>query len=139
MSGVDAQSCVFFDTNILLYLLSENDKKADCSETLISRGGIISAQVLNEFASVASKNLRMEYADIREILDSLRSICTVVPLSLETHNMGIDIAERYGFAFYDSLIVASALQSDCSILYTENLQNNQIIEKQLTLINPFIS
>lgn len=139
MSGVDAQSCVFFDTNILLYLLSENDKKSDCSETLISRGGIISAQVLNEFASVASKNLRMEYADIREILDSLRSICTVVPLSLETHNMGIDIAERYGFAFYDSLIVASALQSDCSILYTENLQNNQIIEKQLTLINPFIS
>jgi predicted nucleic acid-binding protein len=131
-------SKVFFDTNILLYLLSEDHKKADCSEHLLSKGGVISVQVLNEFVSVASRKLKMNYLEIRDILDSIRSIVTVQAMNVETHDSGLDIAEKYKFSFYDSLIIASALKAGCDTLYTEDLQHQQRLEKRLTVVNPFV-
>lgn len=128
----------FFDTNILLYLLSEDVVKADRAEELIAGGGIISVQVLNEFASVASRKLQMSWVEIREVLEPIRRVCKVSPVIEETHERGIDIAERYGLAFYDSTIVSAALQNDCQILYSEDMQHGQIFDKQLTLCNPFV-
>ena len=131
------KSKVFFDTNILLYLLSEDHEKAACSENLISLGGVISVQVLNEFVSVASRKLKMSYLEIRDILDSIRSIVTVQAMDVETHDTGLDIAEKNRFSFYDSLIIASALEAGCDILYTEDLQHKQRIDNRLTIVNPF--
>jgi predicted nucleic acid-binding protein len=127
----------FFDTSVLLYLLSSEAEKADRVEALLADSGVISVQVLNEFTTVASRKLAMPLADIREILETVRKICRTQPLTVEDHDRAIQIMERYKFSFYDSVIVASALRADCKILYSEDLQHGQVIEKQLTVINPF--
>ncbi|NOS73753.1 MAG: PIN domain-containing protein [Methyloglobulus sp.] len=128
----------FFDTNILLYLLSGDSGQAACVEAIVSKGGIISVQVLNEFASVASRKLGMTYAEIRDYLVTIRAVCDVRPLTVETHLMGLDIAERYGFSFYDSLVVSAALLSDCTTLYSEDMQHGQKIENRMVVANPFL-
>ena len=128
----------FFDTNVLLYLLSGDIIKADRAETIISTGGVISVQVLNEFASVALRKLQMSFPEIREILQTIRVPCNIQPLTIETHELGLDITERYGFSLYDSMIVSAALQSECTVLYSEDLQHGQKIETQLVITNPFL-
>ena len=127
----------FFDTNVLLYLLSNDVEKADRAEALLAAGGIVSVQVLNEFASVASRKLAMTIAEIREILSTVCSVCVVKSLDVETHELGLELAERYGFSIYDSLIVAAAVRAGCAILYTEDLQQGQMIEK-LHIRNPVV-
>jgi len=89
----------FFDTNVLLYLLSEDTTKSDRAEELVANGGVISVQVLNEFAAVASGKLGMSWSEIRDVLTPIRAICEVEPLTIENHDHGIEIAERYGFHF----------------------------------------
>ena len=127
----------FFDTNVLLYLLSKDAAKADRAEALLASGGVVSVQVLNEFASVASRKLAMTIAEIREILSTIRAACAVMPLDIETHDLGLDIAERHRFSIYDALIVAAAVRAGCAILYTEDLQQGQVIEK-LQIRNQFV-
>jgi predicted nucleic acid-binding protein len=129
----------FFDTNILLYFLSEDAAKADRVEELIANGGVISVQVLNEFAAVASRKLGMSWSEIRDVLAPIRAVCKIKPLTVETHDLGIEIAERYAVSFYDAMIIASALRAGCKILYSEDLQDRQIIERQLRIRNPFAS
>jgi predicted nucleic acid-binding protein len=129
---------VFFDTNILLYLLSADAAKADRAEELLAGGGIVSVQVLNEFAAVAARKLAMSYGEIRDALAPIRTICEVEPLSIELHDRAVGIAERYGFSIYDATIVAAALSAGCETLYSEDLQDGQVIET-LTIRNPFSS
>ena len=128
----------FFDTNVLLYLLSEDSRKADRSEALMATGGVISVQVLNEFSSVASRKLKMPYSEIRDTLSIIRAVCQTQAVTIDIHELGLDIAERYGYALYDSMIVSAALQSGCTILYSEDMQYAQIIEGQLAITNPFL-
>jgi predicted nucleic acid-binding protein len=127
---------IFFDTNVILYLLSEEAAKANRAEEIIASGGIISLQVLNEFAAVASRKLAMEFGEIREVLATVRAVCTIKPVDIETHELGLDLAQRYRFSVYDALIVAAALRAGCKILYTEDLRHNQRIEG-LTIRNRF--
>ena len=127
----------FFDTNVLLYLLSKDTAKADRAETLLASGGVVSVQVLNEFVAVTTRKLAMTILEIREILSTIRAVCTVKPLDIETHDLGLDIAEHYKFSIYDALIVAAAARAECVILYTEDLQHGQVIEK-LRIQSPFV-
>ena len=126
----------FFDTNILLYLVSGDLAKANRAEALIAAGGVISVQVLNEFVSVASRKLAMSLPEIREVLSAIRAICAVEPLSIQTHDLGVDLAERFRLSFYDALIVAAAVLAKCDTLYSEDMQDGQRIEK-VTIRNPF--
>ena len=129
----------FFDTNVLLYLLSDDIAKSDMAETLLAKGGLISVQVLNEFCSVASRKLGMSWTEIREFLDTVRAVCDVVPVTVETHDRALDLSERYGFSIYDSLILASAILAGCITLFTEDLQNEQRIDDRITVCNPFVA
>ena len=129
----------FFDTNVLLYLLSTDEAKADRAEELLADGAVISVQVLNEFAAVASRKLGLSWSEIKDFLSPIRTICEIEPLTLETHDRGIELAERYGFSFFDATIVASALNAGCKILYSEDLQHDQLIANQLRIRNPFTS
>jgi len=133
MSATD----IFFDTSVLLYLLSEDQHKADRAEALVGAGGIISVQVLNEFASVALRKLAMALPDVRDVLATIRAVCTVRPVDVETHELGLDIVGRYRFSLYDSLIVAAAARAGCTTLYAEDLQDGQSIGR-LTIRNPFL-
>ena len=91
-------------------------------------------QVLNEFASVATRKLAMTIPEIREILSTIRAICVVRSLDIETHDLGLEMAAI--FSIYDGLIVAAAVSAGCAILYTEDLQQGQVID-HLTIQNPF--
>lgn len=127
----------FFDSNVLIYLFSGDDTKADEAERLLSQGGVISVQVLNEFASVAARKAGMSSAEIREALEPIRSICTVHPLTEEIHDLGMQLTERYQLSIYDAMIVGSALAAGCSTLFSEDMQDGQIIDRKLHIRNPF--
>jgi len=129
----------FFDTSVLLYLLSNDTQKADRVETLLAEQGTISVQVLNEFAAVAFRKLKMPMAEVREILDTVRAVCDVEPLTIETHDRALAIVERYGFSLHDSLPIAAALLTGRKRLYCEDLQHGQLIERQLRVVNPFVA
>jgi predicted nucleic acid-binding protein len=127
----------FFDTNVLLYLLSGDHARAGRAEKELSSGGVVSVQVLNEFASVASRKLQMSIAEIREVLTAIRAVCTIVSISAETHDLGLQIAERYGLSVYDSMIVASALLAECKTLISEDMQDGQTFHGRIRVRNPF--
>lgn len=127
---------VFFDSNLLLYLFSADTAKAQRAESVIGQGGTVSIQVLNEFASVARRRVKLEFPEIREALRAIRSGCRVVSLDVETHDLGILIAERYRYSIYDGMIIAAAIRAGCTRLYSEDLHHGQRIEG-LTILNPY--
>ena len=127
----------FFDTNVLLYLLSGDALRADHAERELSGGGVISVQVLNEFASVAWRKLGMSVAEIREVLVTIRTVCTVVPITEEVHDLGLQLIEKYRLSLYDAMIVAAALLAGCKTLFSEDMQHGQVFEGSLEIENPF--
>jgi predicted nucleic acid-binding protein len=134
MSAADS----FFDTSVLLYLLSEDSRKADRVEDLLAERGTISVQVLNEFAAVAIRKLGMPLRDVVEFLGTVRAVCDVKPVTLATHDRGMEISGRYAFSLYDSMLIASALIAGLDRFYSEDLQHGQLIDGRLRLINPFL-
>lgn len=127
----------FFDTNVVFCLLSADAAKADRAEALLAGGGTVSVQVLNEFASVASRKLGLSWAEIREVLATVRAVCDVRPLAVETHDRALVLIEGHSLSVYDALIVASALEAGSQILWTEDMQHDRLIEQRLRLRNPF--
>jgi predicted nucleic acid-binding protein len=127
----------FIDSNVLIYLLSANVNKANQAEAVVRAGGRISVQVLNEIANVALRKLGMPWTEINEVLALIRSICPVEPLAIETHDRGKLVSERYGLSVYDAMIVAAALLAGCETLYSEDMQDDLLIERQLRICNPF--
>jgi len=134
MSGADA----FLDTSVVLYLLSADARKADRVEALLAAGGAISVQVLNELAAVARRKSALSWPEVREALSVVRAACVTHPLTEEVHDRGVDIAERYGFSVHDSTIVAAAQVAGCRTLFSEDLQHAQVIDRTLTVRNPFV-
>jgi predicted nucleic acid-binding protein len=127
----------FFDTSVILYLLSANSAKADRVEGLLAEQGTVSVQVLNEFAAVSTRKLGLSLAEVREVLAAVRAVCVTHAVTEENHDRGLEVAERYGFSLYDSMIVAAALLAGCGTLYSEDLQHRQIIDGRLRILNPF--
>lgn len=127
---------LFFDTNILLYLLSEDRTKADLSERLVASGGVSSVQVMNEFASVASRKLCLGWIEIIDILSTVRRVLRIVPVTVEVHELALRWCKRYGFSVYDSAILAAAQIAGCRVVATEDLQHGQQVGN-LRLLNPF--
>lgn len=130
----------FADSNIVLYLASADVRKSQVSDGLLRADAtcIVSVQVLNEITNVLRRKYRFSWDETRIFLDMIRSACEVVNFSIEDHMLGLDLAERYGFSIYDSMIVASALQSGCDILYSEDMQHRQSIDGVLTIVNPYL-
>lgn len=133
MNGADG----FFDTRVVLYLLSTDAAKADRAEAVLALGGTISVQVLDEFAAVASRKLRMSWREVRDVLARIRAVCTVVPVTIETHEQALRIARRCGLSIDDALIASAALLAGCRTLHSDDMQDGQVIERRLTIRNPF--
>jgi predicted nucleic acid-binding protein len=128
----------FFDTNVFVYAIIQDDPRSDHAEELIAQGGTVSVQVLSEFAAVARRKTKMPWVEIRRALDGIKVLCPdPLPITLATQGEALAIAERYRYKIYDALIVASALEARCTILYSEDMQDGQVIERQLTIRNPF--
>lgn len=127
----------FFDTNILMYLASDDATKADRAETIVREGGTISVQVLNEVTNVARRKMQLSWQETRGFLSSLRELLTVHPITVDTHELGLALAERYHLGIYDALIAASALLAECDKLWSEDMQDGMAIDKRLRIVNPF--
>jgi predicted nucleic acid-binding protein len=129
---------VFFDTNVLIYSIAQNDPRSMQAETLLAAGGRVGVQQLNEMVSVTRRKMGMPWPEIREALDAILTLCpTPVAITLATHQSALEIAERYGYGIYDALVLAAALQSKCRIIYSEDFQDGQLIEGKVTVRNPF--
>jgi len=127
----------FFDTNVLLYLLSSDARKADAAEHLVNLGGTMSVQVLNEFTQVARRKLQMPAVDVVSVLATLRRALRVEVLTEATHDLGVEISVKYSLSVYDAMVVASGLLCGAKTLYSESMQSGLLVEKQLRIENPF--
>jgi predicted nucleic acid-binding protein len=128
----------FFDSNVLIYAMVSGDSRRERAQQLVAQGGVISVQVLNEFVAVARRRMRMPWEDVIEALDAVRVLFpSPVSLTLNTHEAALKIAQQYGFGVYDALIAAAALEANCSTLYSEGMEDGQIIDGQMTIQNPF--
>jgi len=127
----------FFDTNVLVYMASANEPKADRASELVGQTGFVSVQVLNEFSSVARRKLRWDWGDIREFVADVLVPVEACQVSLTTHNLGLSLAERHGLHIYDAMIVAAALEADCDTLYSEDMHAGLVVDDRLRIVNPF--
>jgi predicted nucleic acid-binding protein len=127
---------VFIDTNILVYTYSEAElAKQQVARSISSnQNAWISTQVLQEFSNVLLKKFKKPPVEIKATLTET----SVFTNTRQTIFKAVDLLEKYGFSFYDSLILASALESNCEILYSEDLSHNQLIEGKLRILNPFL-
>ncbi|MBV5348457.1 PIN domain-containing protein [bacterium] len=133
---------VFLDTNVLIYAYSVDEKEKQEKATQLlnfySEQLIISNQVLNEISNTLFKKFRKTSLEVRNVILEISSALTVVNFHLKTQLVAITIKERYGLQFYDSLIIATALEYGCTKLISEDMQHGLVIDNCLTIENPFI-
>jgi len=130
---------VFLDTNILVYTYSSTEptKQEIAQNIVINTRTFISTQVLQELTNIITRKFKFSYQKATAVIEEC---CINSDLSTNTKDtllLAHQIADKYGFSFYDSLIVSAALECDCSILYSEDMQHNQLISQTLRIINPF--
>jgi len=136
---------VFFDSNIIIYLFDKSEKdKYELVKYLFYKNlqeniSYISTQVINEFIVIASQKIKspLSLEEIKKRIDFLNTVLNINIIGLNTCYKAVDLRLRHKYSYWDSLIIASALENDCSILYTEDLQHEQMIEGKLKIINPF--
>ena len=134
----------FLDTNVFVYLFDEtNGQKRRTAEVLVQRAledgrGCISHQVVQETLNVLTRKLYATSEDAGRLLDDVLLPLWRINPTRTLYRRGLDLRTRYGFSFYDSLIVAAALEAGCEVLYSEDLQHGQRIEG-VTVMNPFLS
>jgi len=129
-------SADFADTNVILYLLDDSPK-ANRAEVILGQGPCISVQVLNEALVNCRRKAGLSWDEANVFLIGVQALCPVENLTVQTHEVGRALGERYSFSVYDSMIVASALIAGCTTLWTEDLQDGLLVENQLRIKNPF--
>ena len=130
----------FLDTNVLIYFYSEDDEhKRDAAYNILNvHTCVTSIQALNESSNVWFNKYKWNAAKIEEHLKNIELVCDeVIPIHRDTISKAIILKDRYAYSYYDCLMLASALESDCKIIYTEDMSDGQIIENKLKIINPF--
>ena len=129
----------FFDTNVLIYAFAKDARRTKIAETLLTGGGVVGVQTLNEFVAVAVRKLAMPWEEVLEALSAIRVLFpSPVPLTVQTHDAALRIARRYGYHIYDSLVIAAALEARCNTLFSEDMKDGQAVEG-LTIRDPFLA
>jgi len=134
---------VFFDSNILVYTIDSNfpDKQVVSSkiikDSIKNNTGFISTQCLQEFYNVSTKKLNCSKEYAKTFVEGFSNSFEIQQINTQLILSAIDISIKYQFSFWDSLIISSAISCDCSILYSEDLSNGQVIEG-IKIVNPFM-
>ena len=135
------QDKVFFDTNILIYCYSIDEKdKQQIALELIDRyneKSKISTQVINELSNILFKKFKLSSLEIENTILEIDNYLDIVNFGLKTQIKALKIKDKYKLQFFDSLIVATALENHCTVLYSEDMQDGFLIENTLTITNPF--
>ena len=127
----------FFDTNILVYAFAADDPRSARAEELIAEGGVISVQVLSEFTNVTRRKLKWDWKQVEASLAVIQELLGAAhPLTADLHGKAVVLARDSKLSFYDALIVAAAMDADCDLLCSEDLQDGQRFG-DLTIKNPF--
>ena len=132
-------SKVFLDSNILIYLYTTDEvkKSTDIRNLLQNYADIaISTQVLFEFTHVMRRKFKRDYSDIEKILKEFHKAFDIILITYNTLQYALQIAAKHNYSFPDSLIIATALEADCEILFSEDMHNEHIIENRLKIANP---
>jgi predicted nucleic acid-binding protein len=130
---------IFFDTNILVYAHTDVDiYKQQISQKLISESqSVISTQVLQELSNTLRRKFKQQWDSITNIIESAVLNNKIHNNDSQTILLGCEIANRYNYSFYDSMIISAAISSNCAILFSEDLQDGQMIYDKLKIMNPF--
>jgi predicted nucleic acid-binding protein len=133
---------IFVDTNLWIYFFPQNPvaKGERIAEIITDRPSlvIISTQVLGELYNVLTRKNIYSRSDAQAIVIGLTSTFPIIAIDTPKVIQALAINNRYGYSYWDSLIIATALASDCSILYSEDMQHDQLIENKLRIINPLL-
>ena len=132
---------VFFDTNLLIYLYSEDEPQKQArvlTQIKNTENRWISTQVLNELSNTLRRKFKLDYDDIANVIAEIGNIFEITTIQVETIEYALKIAKHYRYSYYDSVIIAAALENQCTQLYSEDMQHKQIIEERLQIINPFL-
>ena len=132
---------IFLDTNIIIYCYSnsEIEKQTICRKLFENHSELnISKQVINEMTNILFKKFKLSSFDIKNTIEQISNIVFTCDFNFDTQIKAIELKDKYNLQYYDALIIATALENHCNIIFSEDMQHNQIIENQLTIINPFI-
>ena len=129
-------SAEFADTNVVLYLLDDGPK-AERAEESLGQGPRISVQVLNEAMVNCRRKAGLSWEDTGAFLEGIKSLCPVEDLTIQTHQVGRALAEKYQLSVYDAMIVSAALLAGCTTLWTEDMHDGLLVEDRLRVVNPF--
>jgi len=130
---------VALDTNILVYCHSNDEPdKQEIAMSFFALYPVISTQVLSEYINVVKRKLKLPKNEIMDVCLQNIEMCRLQPVSFTTLKYAKILLDRYDFQLFDSIIVASALEADCHILYSEDMQHGLLVEKRMEIINPFI-
>jgi predicted nucleic acid-binding protein len=129
---------VFVDTNVVVYVFDKTVSKQAKSIEIIKNKPVISSQVIIESLNVCIKKLKLSKEAAYKNSIFLLKYCEYQSLESTTFIRAFSISEKYGYSHLDSLIIASALETNCTQLYSEDMQHNQLIEKKLRIVNPFL-
>ncbi len=129
---------IFVDTNILIYsIANDRRKRTVAGNILLDNDIVISPQVISEFVAVTLRKRILKTDRVLDCAKKFMRVFHVTVMTSETVISALDIMTKYQFSYWDSLILAAALESDCPLLYSEDLQDGQRIEDTLTIHNPF--
>ena len=131
---------IFLDTNMIIYMYSEDEiKKRDTVFALVNYNNcFVSTQILSEASNVWFKKYDWNKMQITKYLNGIESVCDeILIIQRKTIDKALELKERYSYSYYDCLILASAFEANCSIILTEDMSHNQIIDGKLQIVNPF--
>ena len=130
---------IFIDTNILLYAYSTEKNKQEIAQNIINTNNniYISKQVINETINILIKKFKLNIKDIINVVKELKKEFIILDFDIQTQLNALKLKQNYNLQFYDALIVSTALENSCTILYSEDMQDKLVIEKKLKIINPF--
>ena len=129
----------FIDTNIFIYIQRSDDIiKREISKRVINHFDCVaSVQVLNEICNVLTRKFPTPRKDISLFLQDIKENCEIGIVTDVTIDAALAIHERWQYSYYDSVIIASALENNCDYIISEDLQDKQIIDNRLQIINIF--
>ena len=130
----------FIDSSVLLYLYSadEPEKKRRAEATLVPGNSWTSALTLSRLAVILRNDFALDYAEIAAAIQEQGTALQVVPLSVDIIEQGLLLAKKYHYNYEDGIVLATALDQDCSVLYSQTLRSGQRVEKRLAIHNPFV-
>jgi len=131
---------IFIDTNLLIYSISTDYAKSAKVEQVFRKplNFYVSTQIINEFVHTCYRKNLLSAADVKRVVEEFLLFFELVVIEENTIRSALELKQRYGYSWYDSLVIAAALENECSTLLSEDLQHGQIIDDRLTILNPFI-